>query len=113
MVNYVSNKKKLHDIYSFMKLAGHLSTNHKVVALRLSSSCQVRRSGSQSVFSFNQKVFSGVEVRAPSRPLEFLHFKLGKPCPHGARFVKRNCNATAHPSQLCANSLRKYHIRVC
>ncbi|MCJ8749761.1 hypothetical protein PDJAM_G00180000 [Pangasius djambal] len=43
----------------------------------------VRRSGVQSVFQFIPKVFSGVEVRALCRTLEFFHFNLG------ARFVHR------------------------
>ncbi|MCJ8750186.1 hypothetical protein PDJAM_G00259670 [Pangasius djambal] len=42
----------------------------------------LRRSGVQSVFS-------GVEVRALCRTLEFLHSNLHTPCLHGARFVHR------------------------
>ncbi|MCI4394312.1 hypothetical protein PGIGA_G00167270 [Pangasianodon gigas] len=44
----------------------------------------------QSVFQFIPKVFSGVEVRALSRTLEFFHSNFGKPCLHGARFVYRS-----------------------
>ncbi|MCJ8736196.1 hypothetical protein PDJAM_G00256040 [Pangasius djambal] len=47
----------------------------------------VRRSGVQSVFQFIPKVFSGVEVRALCRTLEFFHSNLHTPCLHGARFV--------------------------
>ncbi|MCI4383748.1 hypothetical protein PGIGA_G00030000 [Pangasianodon gigas] len=49
----------------------------------------VRRSGVQSVFQFIPKVFSGVEVRALCRTLEFFHSNLNTPCLHGARFVHR------------------------
>ncbi|MCI4391073.1 hypothetical protein PGIGA_G00130010 [Pangasianodon gigas] len=49
----------------------------------------VRRSGVQSVFQFIPKVFSGVEVRALCRTLEFFHSNLHTPCLHGARFVLR------------------------
>ncbi|MCJ8737963.1 hypothetical protein PDJAM_G00030110 [Pangasius djambal] len=49
----------------------------------------VRRSGVQSVFQFIPKVFSGVEVRALCRTLEFFHSSLHTPCLHGARFVHR------------------------
>ncbi|MCI4389927.1 hypothetical protein PGIGA_G00116680 [Pangasianodon gigas] len=48
-----------------------------------------RRSGVQSVFQFIPKVFSGVEVRALCRTLEFFHSNLHTPCLHGARFVHR------------------------
>ncbi|MCI4377832.1 hypothetical protein PGIGA_G00208400 [Pangasianodon gigas] len=48
-----------------------------------------RRSGVQSVFQFIPKVFSGVEVRALCRTLEFFHSNLNTPCLHGARFVHR------------------------
>ncbi|MCJ8738048.1 hypothetical protein PDJAM_G00031240 [Pangasius djambal] len=47
------------------------------------------RSGVQSVFQFIPKVFSGVEVRALCRTLEFFHSNLHTPCLHGARFVHR------------------------
>ncbi|MCI4382982.1 hypothetical protein PGIGA_G00021130 [Pangasianodon gigas] len=47
----------------------------------------VRRSGVQSVFQFIPKVFSGVEVRALCRTLEFFHSNLNTPCLHEARFV--------------------------
>ncbi|MCJ8749759.1 hypothetical protein PDJAM_G00179970 [Pangasius djambal] len=49
----------------------------------------VRRSGVQSVFQFIPKVFSGAEVRALCRTLEFFHSNLHTPCLHGARFVHR------------------------
>ncbi|MCI4395832.1 hypothetical protein PGIGA_G00196580 [Pangasianodon gigas] len=49
----------------------------------------LRRSGVQSVFQFIPKVFSGVEVRALCRTLEFFHSNLHTPCLHGARFVHR------------------------
>ncbi|MCJ8739726.1 hypothetical protein PDJAM_G00050400 [Pangasius djambal] len=42
-----------------------------------------------SVFQFIPKVFSGVEVRALCRTLEFFHSNLHTPCLHGARFVHR------------------------
>ncbi|MCJ8748244.1 hypothetical protein PDJAM_G00162700, partial [Pangasius djambal] len=48
-----------------------------------------RMSGVQSVFQFIPKVFSGVEVRALCRTLEFFHSNLHTPCLHGARFVHR------------------------
>ncbi|MCJ8743438.1 hypothetical protein PDJAM_G00094030 [Pangasius djambal] len=48
-----------------------------------------RRSGVQSVFQFIPKVFSGVEVRALCRTLEFFHSNLHTPRLHGARFVHR------------------------
>ncbi|MCJ8742121.1 hypothetical protein PDJAM_G00078520 [Pangasius djambal] len=48
-----------------------------------------RRSGVQSVLQFIPKVFSGVEVRALCRTLEFFHSNLHTPCLHGARFVHR------------------------
>ncbi|MCJ8734611.1 hypothetical protein PDJAM_G00237230 [Pangasius djambal] len=38
---------------------------------------------------FIPKVFSGVEVRALCRTLEFFHSNLHTPCLHGARFVHR------------------------
>ncbi|MCI4381499.1 hypothetical protein PGIGA_G00252490 [Pangasianodon gigas] len=43
----------------------------------------------QSVFQFIPKVFSGVEVRALCRTLEFFHSNLHTPCLHGAGFVHR------------------------
>ncbi|MCJ8748149.1 hypothetical protein PDJAM_G00161710 [Pangasius djambal] len=49
----------------------------------------VRTSGVQSVFQFIPKVFSGVEVRALCRTLEFFHSNLHTPRLHGARFVHR------------------------
>ncbi|MCJ8737978.1 hypothetical protein PDJAM_G00030230 [Pangasius djambal] len=49
----------------------------------------LRRSGVQSVFQFIPKVFSGVEVRALCRTLEFFHSNLHTPRLHGARFVHR------------------------
>ncbi|MCI4392257.1 hypothetical protein PGIGA_G00144020, partial [Pangasianodon gigas] len=73
----------------------------------------VRRSGVQSVFQFIPKVFSGVEVRALYRTLEFFHSNLHTPCLHGARFVHRGIVMleqifyTIVCFQLCGNSLGK------
>lgn len=41
----------------------------------------------QDATTLNLELFSGNEVRALNRPLEFLHGNRGKPCRHGARFV--------------------------
>ncbi|KAB5559430.1 hypothetical protein PHYPO_G00028930 [Pangasianodon hypophthalmus] len=42
------------------------------------------------MFQFISKVFSGVEVRALCRTLEFFHSKLVRPCLHRARFAHRH-----------------------
>ena len=48
------------------------------------------RSGSQSAFQFIPKVFDGVEVRALSRPVKFLHTDLDKLFLSRSYFVHRS-----------------------
>lgn len=49
----------------------------------MSSACWVGRSGVQSLFQFNPKVFIGAEVRTPNFNLDILFL-------HGAQFVQRD-----------------------